>query len=63
MEPERLIRALKTLSVETGSLACLGCEYEDKCSVKGCALIREAIAALKIQDAGMPFLDAQKIES
>ncbi len=43
MEPAELIRALKTLSVETGSLACLGCEHEDKCSIKGCALIRKAI--------------------
>ena len=47
MEPERLIRALKTLSVETGSLACLGCEYVDECSIKGCALIREAIDMIK----------------
>lgn len=47
MELERLIGALKGLSIETGSLACLGCEHEDKCSIKGCAVIREAIARLK----------------
>lgn len=47
MELERLIGALKGLSIKTGSLACLGCEHEDKCSIKGCAVIREAIARLK----------------
>lgn len=47
MEPERLIVALKGLSIETGSLACLGCEHEDKCSIKGCAVIREAIDMIK----------------
>lgn len=52
MEPERLIVALKGLSIETGSLACLGCEYEDKCSIKGCALIREAIARLQEKNPG-----------
>lgn len=43
MDPDEWIRALQTLSVETGSLACLGCKYEDKCSIKGCALIRYAV--------------------
>lgn len=44
---ERLIRALKQLSVETGSLACLGCGYEHRCSTQGCRIIRGAIEHLR----------------
>lgn len=42
-----LIKALEQLKVETGSLACLGCGYEHNCSTKGCAIIRDAITALR----------------
>lgn len=38
------IHALRRLSVETGSLACLGCEHEDHCGINGCAIMREAAA-------------------
>lgn len=47
MSHEELLRALRRLSVETGSLACLGCGYEHNCSIHGCAVIREAVEALK----------------
>lgn len=40
------IHALRRLSVETGSLACLGCGYEHNCSVHGCAIMREAAERL-----------------
>lgn len=46
MNLDTLIRALKRLSVETGSLACLGCGHENSCGVRGCALIREAVQQL-----------------
>lgn len=42
MTDEELLKALKRLKVETGSLACLGCGHEHNCSVAGCAIIREA---------------------
>ena len=38
----RLLAALGRLKVETGSLACVGCEFENGCSVHGCAIIRAA---------------------
>lgn len=41
------ISGLKQLKVETGSLACLGCGYEHKCTTSGCAIIRSAIALLE----------------
>jgi|GEM_PF-1161361 len=36
------VRALRRLSVETGSLACLGCGHEHNCSTHGCAILRDA---------------------
>lgn len=47
MRREELLRALRSLAVETGSLACLGCGYEHNCSIHGCAVIREAAEALE----------------
>lgn len=47
MNEKRLITALKRLKVQTGSLACLGCEYENDCSTKGCAISREVISELE----------------
>ena len=46
MERKQLLAALQHLSVETGSLACLGCGYEHNCTTKGCRLLREAVQAL-----------------
>lgn len=42
MTPEESITALHRLSVETGSLTCLGCGYEHNCSTRGCAILRDA---------------------
>ena len=42
-----LVMALRALSIETGSLACLGCEYHDGlCATRGCAIIRRAVRML-----------------
>lgn len=41
-----LLKSLKNLSVQTGSLACLGCGHEQSCGTKGCAIIRKAIDTL-----------------
>ena len=46
MDFDTLIHDLKRLSVETGSLVCLGCGHENSCGVRGCALIREAVQQL-----------------
>lgn len=42
-----LIKALRGMAVETGSLVCLGCGYEHSCSVRGCTIINEAAARLE----------------
>ena len=36
-----LLRAIRRLKVETGSLACFGCGYERDCGIHGCAILRE----------------------
>lgn len=47
MEIKALINALRRVSVETGSLACLGCGHEHNCGTRGCAIIREAADKLQ----------------
>ncbi len=50
MARAELLAALGRLKVETGSLACLGCGYEHRCTTQGCAILRaaaKAIAALR----------------
>ena len=42
METDDLTAALRRMSVETGSLVCLGCGHEHGCSVHGCAVLKEA---------------------
>lgn len=54
MTYKELYQVLRVLSVETGSLPCLGCKYrDDRCSVSGCAILRaamETIRQLRIQN-------------
>ena len=47
MTTQEIIRALRGLQVETGSLACLDCTHENSCSTKGCAILRQAAEALE----------------
>lgn len=42
-----LIRDLRRMRVETGSLVCIGCGHEHNCSIHGCAIINKAIAVLE----------------
>lgn len=49
MTTQKIIRALRRLQVETGSLACLGCGHENSCSTKGCAILRQAAEELEQQ--------------
>lgn len=46
---ENLVKELRRISIETGSLACLGCGYEHNCSVHGCAILKDAADALEWQ--------------
>lgn len=47
MDIKALIKALRRVSVETGSIACLGCGHEHNCGVHGCAVLREAADKLQ----------------
>ena len=47
MNRTELVKALKRLKVQTGSLACLGCGREHNCSAHGCAIIRAAVEELE----------------
>lgn len=47
MENNELLKELRQLSVQTGSLACLGCGREHGCSVHGCAILKKAAEALE----------------
>ena len=47
MNRTELIKALKRLKVETGSLACMGCGLEYNCGIHGCAIIRAAVEELE----------------
>ena len=43
MSQDDLLKALRCMAPETGSLNCLGCGHEHSCSTHGCAICREAI--------------------
>lgn len=47
MNDSDLIRALRRIKVETGSLVCWGCGHEHNCSTHGCAVINEAIERIQ----------------
>lgn len=47
---KELAAQLRRMSVETGSLACMGCRHEDNCGIKGCALIRAAVEQLEVKN-------------
>ena len=49
MKNEESIKALRSVKVQTGSLACLGCGYEHHCGRDGCAIMRMAANALENQ--------------
>lgn len=46
MNDEALIQELRRVSC-LDNLRCLGCGYEHSCSVRGCAIINEAIQRLE----------------
>lgn len=47
VDRNKLVAALRRVSVETGSLVCFGCGYEHNCSIHGCRILREAAAMLE----------------
>lgn len=47
MDYEKILSQLRSLKVETHSMACLGCGKERNCSTRGCAVIRSGIDAIE----------------
>lgn len=48
MTYDELNKALVRLGMETENLPCLGCEYESKYNLAGCAIIRAATTAIRL---------------
>ena len=53
-ERKDVIVALRRLRVQTGSLACLGCGYEQSCGIHGCAILRAAADLLEQDGRDLP---------
>lgn len=47
MKTQEIIKALRRMAVNTGTLNCLGCGYEHNCGVHGCRVLREAADRLE----------------
>ena len=56
MEHKELTAQLRRMSVETGSLMCLGCGYEHNCGIHGCALLRQVVKTIERQAAAIEEL-------
>ena len=56
MQYNELTAQLRRMSVETGSLVCLGCGYEHNCGIHGCALLRQAVETIEKQAAAIEEL-------
>ena len=48
MTDQELIKALRTIKVLTGSLACMGCGHEHNCGIHGCAIMSAAADRLEV---------------
>lgn len=47
MKRDEIVVGLRRQRVETGSIACLGCDWENSCGVHGCRILREAADMLE----------------
>lgn len=47
MTYNELYKGLHMLAVDTGSLPCLGCGWENSCGIKGCAICRAAAETVR----------------
>lgn len=50
MTDEALFRELRRIAIEANH-RCFGCGFENKCSIHGCAIIREALERLTTEKA------------
>lgn len=61
MNGEVLRRELRRISIEANH-RCLGCGFEHNCGIHGCAIIREALERLKLEEAAEPLTPEQLLE-
>lgn len=47
MKRDEIVAGLRWQRVETGSIACLGCGWENSCGARGCRIMREAADMLE----------------
>lgn len=47
MQTGNIIKALRRMAVNTGTLNCRGCGYEHNCGIHGCRVLREAADRLE----------------
>ena len=59
MKNEKIVKALRRLKVETGSLVCMGCGCEHDCGILGCRIVREAAELIeKLTDRCARYAEA-----
>ena len=63
MDREELLRALRRMAPETGSLHCLGCGHEHSCSTHGCAVVNAAVLEINMLAGQNKLLREQLDES
>lgn len=56
MDRDELVNALRKVSLP-GAFRCVCCEYESRCTIYGCAVIREAMRRLADDDVAMRLLN------
>lgn len=59
MTYNELYKGLHMLAVETGSLPCLGCGWENCCGIKGCAICRAAAETVRQLKQQNDYLSAK----
>lgn len=42
MQIENIIKSLRRMAANTGTLNCLGCGFEHNCGIHGCRVLKEA---------------------
>lgn len=58
MKNEEIVRAMRRLKVETGSLVCMGCGHKHICGIHGCRIMREAAELIeKLTDRCARYAD------
>ena len=60
---KELAAQLRRMSVETGSLVCVGCGYEHSCGIHGCAVLNAAARALENQEVSARWFDRGSLSS